>query len=308
MASLKTYSLLVLLGLCAAAGLQGCFTGVESTPPITAQDVKRSNATPSAEALYTSHILPLQPARWQAGKEFVVTDTARLHLVMTPPEMVSRLHPGDTLRFVGFAAIPAAVGEEDTGVILTTPASDTICYRLAKPLEAVAEMEELQIPFTVELSLVEALGRLMEGGRYWITSSVWFDPAGGNITGRRLVGVTVDKVTVGNGNYPARVWFTDDKGVRSSVFMSVGEGTRGLRNFESLFSLTDPRPRYRDITNDVWDAITRGQVKPMMTRRECRLALGNPREVLRGHYIERWNYENGLSLIFDDDRLVRIGN
>lgn len=119
--------------------------------------------------------------------------------------------------------------------------------------------------------------------------------------------VHVTEVTRGNGTYPLAIHFTDSNGNKSKVFMSLGTSARATRNFDKLFSLTDPRQRYKDIKDDVWECITRSSVKTDMTREECRLALGNPREVIRGHYLERWSYDNGMNLIFDDGYLQRIG-
>ncbi|QCD41540.1 hypothetical protein E7747_04035 [Duncaniella dubosii] len=54
----------------------------------------------------------------------------------------------------------------------------------------------------------------------------------------------------------------------------------------------------------MWDKIINGRVALDMTREECRLALGAPREVDRGadnSYIrEVWLYENGIYLVFED--------
>ena len=156
------------------------------------------------------------------------------------------------------------------------------------------------------MSIVVKARALLKGNDYYITTPVWFDEKGDNITGLKLIPVHIDNVTAGNEIYPLAVKFTDPRGVHSRVFMSVGTGRRSTRSFDTLFSLSNPRDRYKDINDDVWKAITHSRVKVDMTPQECRLAVGNPREVSRGHYLERWQYDNGLVLFFDDGRLQSV--
>ncbi len=91
------------------------------------------------------------------------------------------------------------------------------------------------------------------------------------------------------------------------MFLTVGNDNRSTRRFSSIFSLTDPRLRFPDITDEIWKLITNGRVTTDMTREECRLALGQPDNVDRtpGYSILRevWTYENGIYLIFEDGRL-----
>ncbi len=51
------------------------------------------------------------------------------------------------------------------------------------------------------------------------------------------------------------------------------------------------------------------RVRAGMTRDECRLALGQPTDILRiptnGGMQERWTYSDGIYLVFDDGFLTR---
>lgn len=282
--------------------LTGCFTGVESTPKITSKDVKKRHAVESEEARYTVSLMPEAPADWQQGKTFVVTD-GRISFALVPVETSMNLTPGDVLTFLGRQEVASVTDVADTDFDFINQRGDTLHYRVNAPWKELEKRENLEIPFTIEMSLVARADSLLAGNDYWITTPVWFNEDGENIVGRQLVKVHIDSVTPGNTVYPLSVNFKDERGLHYRVFMSVGKGARATRNFETLFSLTDPRVKYKDISPEIWDYITRCAVCKDMTREECRLAVGNPTEVFHGHYMERWNYDNGRYLIFDDDHL-----
>lgn len=290
------------VAIAASLALSSCFTGVESTPRITSKDVKKRNAIETAEMAYASELKVEAPRQWTYGKHFVVTDP-RISYALTPVESASTLRPGQILDFIRIESAPSMTDVADTDFLFLSEAGDTLRYRVDAPLDEISGRDRLEIPFTIEMSLVEAASRLLTGNDYWITTPVWFDANGDNITGRQLVKVHIDSVTPGNVVYPLSVNFTDEQGQHSRVFMSADSGPRSTRNFDTLFMLTDPREKYKDISPEVWDYITRCAVRKDMTRQECRLAVGSPVEVFYGHYIERWNYDNGRYLIFDDDHL-----
>ncbi len=288
--------------IAALLALTSCFTGVESTPKITSKDVKKRNAVESAEMRYASGLNVEPPADWKPGKEFFVTDS-RISYALTPVEKAVNVAPGEILTLLSVAAVPSMTDIDDTDFVFRSAAGDTLHYRVDAPEVEIFQRDRLDVPFTIERSLVEEAQRLLAGNDYWITTPVWFDAAGENITGRQLVKVHIDSVTPGNTVYPLTVHFTDGRDLHSRVFMSAGTGPRSTRNFDTLFLLTDPREKNKDISPETWDYITRCAVRKDMTREECRLAVGSPSEVIYGHYIEQWNYDNGRYLIFDDDHL-----
>ena len=63
--------------------LVSCFTGVESTPKITAKDVRKRHATQTPEEAYTADVAGQPTAEWKAGKKWRVTDD-RIGLVFQP--------------------------------------------------------------------------------------------------------------------------------------------------------------------------------------------------------------------------------
>ncbi|MDE6400707.1 MAG: hypothetical protein K2L68_07600, partial [Muribaculaceae bacterium] len=64
------------------------------------------------------------------------------------------------------------------------------------------------------------------------------------------------------------------------------------------------------IEDDVWQLICSSKVRTGMTKDECRLALGNPKEVDSGHdytqTLDLWHYSDGAVLWFEDGILTRF--
>ena len=76
--------------------------------------------------------------------------------------------------------------------------------------------------------------------------------------------------------------------------------------FTVLFGIGNLRAKYPNITEEVWNMISRGKVRKGMTTDECRLALGNPIRihiVTGGH--ETWSYER-KTLDFTNKKLDHI--
>ena len=76
--------------------------------------------------------------------------------------------------------------------------------------------------------------------------------------------------------------------------------------FTDLFGIGNLRTKYPNITEEVWNMISRGKVRKGMTTDECRLAVGNPMRIhiVTGGY-ETWSYER-KTLDFTNKKLDRI--
>lgn len=284
--------------------VSGCFTGVESTPKITMRDVRRQKVTVTPEQEFAATFRQEPFSSWTPGKKFYVTNR-KISYVMSPVEVAERVSEGDTLRYIGTRSVPSLTEAPDTDMLFLTASGDTLGYRLNTTESELRERTSVDVPFTIEMSVVDSARGLLNGHDYYVLSPVWYDRNGNNLPGRKFVKVTVADVIAGNDNYPLCVRFVDDTATEYGVFMSIGSGRRATRNFDTLFAFDDPRRNYPSISDATWELITRCDVAPEMTRDECRLALGSPREVTRAHYMERWGYDNGVYLIFDEGYLVR---
>lgn len=277
--------------------LPGCFTGVESTKKITAdKESRRKTPQLTPEEKILADIGPEAPADWKAGKEFLVCE-GRLDYAFTPAAEAGKLSPGDTLRFLEFIATTRLAGDSVTDLTFTAPDGAILTHRVELAPSRLTEVGELAIPFTVELSQVDNARRVLKDRTVWTRRP--------DASGRKFQRTKILDVLPGTPELPLLVELENDR-----VYIVVEGKTVTARTFGNLFSLSDPRESYPQISDEVWDKISQGKIAAEMTRDECRLALGDPMEVTRdatyGGIVERWTYENGVYLVFVDGRLTEF--
>lgn len=276
--------------------LSGCFTGVEGTAKI--KDTTRGNKSVplSAEQTLLLPALPQPPRQWSRGKRFIVDD-GRFDVAFSPASVSSTLNPGDTLYFQSMAGDVRLAGDSVTDIFFSTSGGNRLTYRVEAPLSAVRGRERLAVPFTIDAAVVDSVRRILVGRKFWTLR------AGRN--GRKFEHVEVSRVLAGTADYPVLVVAGTD-----SIPMVVESKSVSARTFDNLFSLSNPRDRYPQISDKIWDNICRGKVAVEMTTDECRLALGAPDNVERytayNGIIEQWTYKNGVYLVFTDGLLTRF--
>lgn len=292
-----------------------CFTGVESTPRISASEVRKEVPSPTAEQQFLSGIAPQPPGSWAPGKTFVVTDP-KISIIFTGESAFDSIAAGDTLRYEQMRGVTSFTGEAETEIILSRgPRKYT--YRVNLAPADIATRSSLDIPFTVEQSLVDDVRRNLAGNTYHVLTPLWYSASTSRaVTGLRHVPVTITDVRAGDITFPLKVYFRPDVADSSIapgeyfMYMSVGTERTATRNFHTLFAFTDPRLRYRRITPEIWDLIIHSRVKEGMTRDECRLALGPPATIgqrpTTAGMVEYWQYSDGIYLLFEENILTRF--
>lgn len=290
--------------------LQGCFfTGVESTPRITGKDVKREVPPPTAEDSYLASVGDAPFSTWEPGKVFIVTDD-RIGRIFGASGTPAGSLKGSVIRYRGTEEAVSVTGGTVSDITFTSPTGMPLTYRVNKPLSRLMTDSVTEVPFTIQMSVIDDARRLMEGKEYYILTSLWRndddEPTG---RGRKYIPVRIDSVSPGNALFPIKVAFTDRDGNSARVFIHPGAKGDAPRTFSRVFSFSDPRLRYPHITPEHWQLIVDGRVTDGMTLEECRLSLGAPKEIDRGAtnaYIrEAWLYENGVYLLFEDGLLKR---
>ncbi|MDE6049597.1 MAG: hypothetical protein K2G09_07895 [Paramuribaculum sp.] len=287
---------LTLLALCSS-----CFTGVESTPKISAESVEKTLPGNIAEQKYLGDISGESPGAWKPGKGFNVTDS-RIVIIFNPgaPE----LYPGDVIYFKGMREGVSLTGEPMVEIQFVDSKSREMTYRVDSSEGALKSRQSIEVPFTVENSVVDSVKARMKGHTFYILTPVWYDMREQSFTGRKYVPVKILDVLPGNSVYPIKLVIADEYGDNFVLFMSVGVSLKAPRGFHKLFSLTDPRLRYPLIRDEVWQNIINNRIAIDMTLDECRLALGAPAKVVRradqSTLYEIWTYENGVYLLFRD--------
>lgn len=283
--------------------LQGCFTGIESTPKITYDDVEQEKASIiTDEQKYLSQISNQPFSKWTNGKEFIVTDN-KISIILKP-ERLSRSLNGKIIKYVGYNIGSSVTGEKYTNIIFTNNNGDSLYYKTNATPEELMSRTTVDIPFTIQESLIEGVKAKLINNQYYIKTSIWLNTDSNIVEELKYVPVTISNVTCGNSIYPIKLFFTNDTNETNWVYMTIGNEFQSTRNFENIFYLTNPRLNYTHISDDTWNMISQGKVKEGMTKEECRLALGTPssNSQLPGTagVIEIWTFNNGYRLYFED--------
>lgn len=293
------------------AGATSCFTGIESTPRISTDDLRRSGVKATPEQAFAALLEGESPAEWTAGKQWLVSED-KISIIFSGSPAGADSLAGSILRLEGISEAKTLTGADVVELRLLTPDNNLLVYRTDVPADEWKSRKSFNIPFTVELDPVMCADSLLRGKELYITTPLWYDENGHRINGLRHIPVTVSSVKAGTANYPLKVCFTaaeDDAPVRC-VYMTYGNSPSSNRNFDKLFRFDNPRLGYPDISDRTWGLIIRSQLAEGMSRDEARLALGSPASIDRGAtrgsmQIERWSYDNGVFLIFEEGVLIR---
>lgn len=288
----------------AAFLLQGCFTGIEHTPKITAKDLNREHVAVTDEQRFADSITIAPLHDWKPGHRLMVTDSRLSMLFDLEPE----LKPGDLISYDGYRQSRSITGDSTT-ILIFTDGSRELRYAVNQPYSRIANNNAFSLPMTVDMQLVDDAARMLVGNTYYITTPLRVDSNMNPITnGRKYVPVTVRGVYPGNGFYPLRIEVADSEGNAEHIAMTVGADSSSTRNFDNIFSFRNPRLSYPYITDSNWDCIVHSKVALGMTTEECRLALGSPRDVHKGQngavFFEQWTFDNGAYCIFTDGFLT----
>lgn len=303
-------SLLIYLTLISSA----CSTGIESTGRITPTRDDRRLLQRTAEDEFADSLGMESLGQWMPGKRFLITDNRAKLLYDISNAEGRRLHAdsiaGDTVQYAGTGEQTSPAGEVSGTVTFIDPDNGTrLSYVTRKAPAELASMTCSDFPMLIDLDMCGRADNLLRGRKLWIRTALWYDADGTPLRGAKFIPVTILEVKPGDSAFPLTVTFTDGNRV-ASLPMSISDGrmTKVSRSFQSLFSLSDPKNLYPAIEKDVWDLICKGRVREGMTKEECKLSLGNPKEVEHGHnwdnLVDYWIYDDGTYLLFIDDVLT----
>lgn len=290
--------------------LQSCFTGVESTPKITSKDIKRRGVTESAEKNILANITPQAPANWTPGKQFFILDT-KVSMIFEnfTGDSLTTLIPYHKITFRGVTPRRSITGQEITIVSFITDDKHLLTYNSGIEYQHLSSLKTLDIPFAIETDIIDSVAQRLVGNTYYIIPARRLSTTGTDTVGQRYTPVTITAVSPGTASYPLKVLFTDNSGNNSAILMTIGERASSTRNFDRIFSISDPRKSYPLINDETWQLIINSRLKDGMTTQECRLAIGPPNDIQRvpstAGMIERWTYDDGIYLIFEDGILAR---
>jgi len=297
--------------MCAVAllALSSCFTGVENTPKITEKDVSRTmteleRRQPTLSLTAYQDSLP----NWRAGKQFFVTDD-QARLLFAHNQSVDLDSVKFAGRFITFAGTETVNGLDNRDVvdILMSIDGNTFTYHTGKSMGDFTS--SFTIPLLIDMDMVNHVAAQIQGKDVYIKTPIWYDiDKEYMMRGRQFIKVHIDQVLPGNKVLPLKVVFSaSDNGQQAFVWMSSTRQSINNRDYDSMFTSRDVHENYPDIPVEHWELIINGDVAIDMTKEECRLSMGAPKQVSRmpnqAEVREFWYYDGGSYLQFVDGLL-----
>lgn len=186
-------------------------------------------------------------------------------------------------------------------------------YTITKPLSDIGTSNYIPLlPELVSVDYISKADSLLKGKEIYIKTANWYSVDGVEERGRRLVPVTVECVEAGNKVFPLSVIFKTKEGQLAKVYTTMYNVryTSQYSTFDKLFTFDNPRDKYPQIKDNIWNLITQSSVALGMTKDECQISLGLPDKVDQipeySGLRERWSYKTGTYLEFKDGLLVKF--
>lgn len=181
---------------------------------------------------------------------------------------------------------------------------------------------ELIIPDLVWVDEIDEVRERLVGQKIFLLTDQWFrDEADREVRvdGQKYISAKVTNVGYGSQRCPIKIVFQTTDGNESHISVSISHvngmmhvNNRLTKDFDSVFSLTDPKKNHPNISTSTWALIQSGKVKVGMTKQECRLSWGEPLDInstASGASIkEQWVYGSSSYLYFTNNRLTSIQN
>lgn len=286
------------------------FTGVEHTGTITDKEVNRiitELETHQPASALTAYVDSLPS--WRIGKRFYATDDQlRLLFERTADIDIDTIaFAGKYITYNGYETATSISGVKAVNIKFGD-GTHNYTYKTSKSIDQFSP--DFVIPLLVDMDMVEHVAAQIVGHEVYIKTMIWYSEQDDYLfRGRQYIPVKIVDVKPGNKVLPLKVVFEtlDSEAQRAFVWISAPGATMHNRDFDSLFSLANPRNGYPDITDTRWKLITAGNVEEDMTKEECRLALGNPKRITpapdQQGMREYWYYDGGGYLYFVDGLL-----
>ncbi len=283
--------------------LCGCFTGIEHAGKIKLSKEDRIEVLrQSDEESLLSDIKGTTANTWKTGKKFIVIDNDIYRIF----EQGRGLKSGEALYFKSCRTRLSPSGDPRISVIFTDSIGNI--YTFHGSHSGTEHIESTELPMMVDSDLVDILRLRLSGQKVWTETALWLDSRDKPLRGLKYAPVTITNITPGTMSFPYKVSFKTETGAIGAVYMTYSGETSSSRPFHHLFSMTDPRLKYKRITDDIWRQIQHGIVSIGMTKEECRLSLGTPAETDTSHDYSKikeiWIYPDGKWLKFEDGLLT----
>lgn len=249
---------------------------------------------------------------WYEGKEFVcIVD--ELPTLLEPQkgakEDYSKLKDS-IFRYIALREVQTWKGVE-THIVYESSGLE-FYYTITKPISNIGTSNYIPLlPELVSVDYISKADSLLKGKEIYIKTANWYSVDGVEKRGRRLIPVMVECVEAGNKVFPLSVIFKTKEGELAKVYTTMYNGryTSQYSTYDKLFTFDNPRDKYPQIKDNIWELITQSSVTLGMTKDECQISLGLPDKVEQipeySGLRERWSYKTGTYLEFKDGLLVK---
>lgn len=283
----------------------GCSTGIESTRKITYSRADKKSIAVTAEEKLMDSIHSEPVLNWLPGRPFLVADN-RASIVYESESKDSIKGKTFYFRDISQRTTPGGYAE---AVISFTDGKDLWQYGTSKNIKELDNLTSFDMPMLIDLQSISEINSLLQGRRVWTRSHLWYDENGDKFFGTKFAPVVIDSIMPGDKNFAMRVAISTADHNHAYMYMNFANSGADNRTFADLFLLHNPRTGYKHISDEVWQLICAGKVREGMTKEECKLSLGNPKEVNQGHNwnntIDIWHYSDGTYLRFVDGLLIK---
>lgn len=196
-----------------------------------------------------------------------------------------------------------------------------------KSYEMIGSKEKLRkekvVPFStinslVNLDDIDKVKSLLLDTTLYTLSDLWYedsenDQGFNRVTGLKYEKVKIKNVGLGNSLYPVKLVFETQDGKQYFIKMSFsGINARknsSLNKFEDIFCFNNPRDKHPNITEENWQLIKQSKVMIGMTKEECKLSWGEPKDInqtiFENKQSEQWVYSDNY-LYFNNGILSAI--
>lgn len=167
----------------------------------------------------------------------------------------------------------------------------------------------------IYLDEIDKAKELLIGKRLYILDNVHYKTFSNH---PRFIPVTISNVGIGTTSLlggPIKIVYSIDSGKEHSTEIKLSgtnsSSQKGSR-FSEMFSFEDPRTKYPDISNEIWELIQDRKVRVGMTELECELSWGRPEKINStisdSGKQQQWVYSTSSYLYFEGGRLTTIQN
>ena len=172
----------------------------------------------------------------------------------------------------------------------------------------------------VYITDIDIAYKLLLNKTIYIISDQWLEEKNNHgvyVFKQKYIPVLITKIGFGNSDGPVKIVFKTNNGeeyYRDVIFSGINSSSAPVFGvpFQDFFSFDNPKDKYPNISNNIWTLIQNGKVKIGMTKQECKLSWGEPKNIntTSGNFgvHEQWVYSIDSYLYFENGKLTTIQN